>query len=1201
MKNVNDQSRLLEELLGERILVLDGAMGTMLQQAQLTAADFGGPSLEGCNENLVLTRPDVISGIHRKYLEAGADIIETNSFGSTRVVLAEYGLGERAYEISRAAAALARGEADAFTTSAKPRFVAGSMGPTTKSLTVTGGATFDELRENFYEQARGLLDGGADILLVETCQDTRNIKAAALSIQQLAKERGHKIPLMISATIEPMGTMLAGQDVEALWASLDHLDLLSIGLNCATGPEFMTDHIRTLSGLTKRGVSCYPNAGLPNEEGKYMETPATLSSQLERFIANGWLNIVGGCCGTTPEHIRAIAQMVEGKPPRRPPAPHHRVFYSGIEAVEAEESARPLIVGERTNVIGSRAFKDLVAAEKWEEASEIARKQVRSGAQVVDVCLQSTEREEMRDIQPFYEKLIRKIKAPLMIDTTDPRAIELSLSYSQGKAIINSINLEDGEDKFERVCPMAHSYGAAVIVGCIDEDKLQAQAFTRERKLAVAGRSHKLLTEKYGIPAEDIIFDPLVFPCATGDENYIGGAVETMEGIRLIKEKVPYVRTVLGISNVSFGLPAGAREVVNSVFLYYCTKAGLDLAIVNAERIERFASIPEHERRLAEDLLFNHRPAHVADDHPQAEWLRSAPDDWRAQTREQKIAVNQFHIAAIAEHFRTAKKKEKSKEELPLDQRLANYIIEGTRDGLIADLDKKRADGVKPLDIINGPLMAGMGEVGRLFNNNELIVAEVLQSAEAMKAAVNHLEQFMEKADTAKRGKVLLATVKGDVHDIGKNLVEIILKNNGYDVINLGIKVPPEDLISAWKKHSPDAIGLSGLLVKSAQQMVITASDLRDAGIRVPLLVGGAALSEKFTRTKIAPSYTMAVCYAKDAMSGLRMMNQLTNPAERDALVREHTFEEAAPVADRPTVPVAPTSDERSPKVRVDLPIPRVAYLDRKVRVVPDLVEIWSYVNPFMLFGRHLGYRGNFEKALAERDPRALELWNDMEEVKAEAATFMKVRAVWQFFEAERAGNSIALFAPGAATPQHVFTFERQRTPGGLCLSDYVLPTKGGERDHIALFVVTAGEGIRARSEEAKHAGHYFRSHGLQALAIETAEGCAEWLHRRIREDWGFPDPPEMTMQQRFTSRYRGKRYSFGYPACPNLDDQAGIWTLLKPEDIGVQLTEGMMMDPEASVSALAFHHPDCAYFTVGDSGETSADSSDPPTKPTRC
>ena len=1195
-------SQQLAELLREQILVLDGAMGTMLQQQRLTATDFGGAALEGCNENLVLTRPDVIAGVHRKYFEAGADIVETNSFGSTSIVLAEYGLGEKAYEISRAAADIARKTADALSTAAKPRFVAGSMGPTTKALTVTGGTTFDALRDSFHEQARGLLDGGADILLLETCQDTRNIKAGALAIEQLARERGHKIPLMVSATIEPMGTMLAGQGVEALWASLDHLDLLSIGLNCATGPEFMTDHIRTLSGLSQKMISCYPNAGLPNEDGKYLETPTSLATQLERFIANGWLNIVGGCCGTTPDHIRAIAQMVEGKSPRRPPAPHHRVFYSGVEAVEAEESARPLLVGERTNVIGSRLFKDLVAAEKWEEASEIARRQTRSGAQVVDVCLQSTERDEIRDIPPFYDKIIRKIKAPLMIDTTDAKAIELALKYCQGKSIINSINLEDGEEKFERVCPLAKSYGAAVIVGCIDEDKLQAQAFTRERKLAVAERSYKLLTEKYGIPAEDIIFDPLVFPCATGDENYIGGAVETIEGIRLIKDKIPNIRTVLGISNVSFGLPVAAREVVNSVFLYYCTKAGLDLAIVNSEKIERFASIPEHERRLAESLLFNHPPSQIPADHPEAANFASAPGDWRQQSRDQKRAINQFHIAAISEHFRSAKKKEKSTQELPLDERLANYIIEGTRDGLIADLDRKRAEGAKPLDIINGPLMTGMAEVGRLFNANELIVAEVLQSAEAMKAAVSHLEQFMEKADTAKRGKVVLATVKGDVHDIGKNLVEIILKNNGFDVINLGIKVPPEDLILAWKQHQPDAIGLSGLLVKSAQQMVITASDLRDAGIRVPLLVGGAALSEKFTRTKIAPSYTEAVCYAKDAMSGLHLMNELTNPARRDEVMLEHTFVEgaaAAPIG--VAVTVAVVSEDRSSKVRADLPIPAVASLDRKVRQVPDLDEIWSYINPIMLFNRHLGFRGNFEKSLADRDPRALELAADMEEVKSEARKFMKVRAVWQFFEAERAGNSIQLFAPGAAAPQHVFRFERQRIPDGLCLSDYVLPPEGSARDHVALFVVTAGDGVRARSEEAKNAGYYFRSHGLQALAIESAEGCAEWLHRRIREDWGFPDPADMTMQQRFSSRYRGKRYSFGYPACPNLDDQAGLWKLLRPEEIGVQLTEGMMMDPEASVSALVFHHPDCTYFSVGDQPDSPADSADAPVRPARC
>src|SRR5215469_2236869 len=693
MRNLNESGKALRELLSQRILVLDGAMGTMLQQRNLSAADFGGPALEGCNENLVRTCPDVVLAVHRKYLEAGADIIETNSFGGPPIVLAEYGLASDAHLLNKRSAELARQAADEFGTSGKPRFVAGSMGPTTKAITVTGGITFPELREGYYVQAKGLVEGGADLLLVETCQDTRNIKAAILGIRQLSQEIATDVPLVISVTIEAIGSMLAGQTIEAMWASLKFAKPLAFGMNCATGPEFMTDHIRTLSQLTSEFVSCYPNAGLPDEEGKYLETPASLATQLEKFVDHGWLNLVGGCCGTTEQHIRSIAQIVEGKQPRMRPQESHRAVFSGIETIEAEDSTRPLLVGERTNVIGSRLFKNLVAEEKWEEATEIARRQVKGGAHIVDVCLQSTERDEKKDIPPFYEKLIRKIKAPMMIDTTDPVAVRQALTYCQGKAIINSINLEDGEEKFEKIVPVARDFGAAVVVGCIDEDPVQAQAFTRERKLAIAERSYKMLTEKYGLAPEDIIFDPLVFPCATGDENYIGGAVETIEGIRLIKQALPDVRTILGISNVSFGLPAGAREVVNSVFLYYCTKAGLDLAIVNTEKLERFPSIPESERKLAENLLFSHPPTNVPADHSEAELLRDVPADWREQSKEQRAAVNQFHIAAITEHFRTATKKEKVRaEDLPLDQRLSNYIVQGTRDGLIDDLEKKRAE-----------------------------------------------------------------------------------------------------------------------------------------------------------------------------------------------------------------------------------------------------------------------------------------------------------------------------------------------------------------------------------------------------------------------------------------------------------------------------------------------------------------------------
>ena len=807
MTTPKERRRALTDILEQRVLVLDGAMGTMLQQRNLTAVDFGGPVLEGCNESLNRTRPDVVLDIHRAYLAAGSDAIETNTFNCDSISLQDYGLQADVRALNVAAARLARQAADEFSTAQKPRFVIGAMGPTTKSITVVGGVTFPELVDVYYQRAAGLLEGGVDILAVETCNDTRAVKAALVAIERLRAERGEA---------HPDHGFGHHRDHRHHAGRTDRRRFLR--LRAPRRPALHRSQLRHRPGVHDRPPAHHQRDGAharfllsqrrtAARRANIARRPTSVASHLERFIANGWLNMVGGCCGTTDAHIRAIAQMAEGKRPRPIPARSHRAYYSGIELVEADESNRPLIVGERTNVIGSRLFKNMVAEEKWEEATEIARRQVKNGAHIVDVCLQSTDRDEMADIPPFYEKLIRKIKAPVMIDTTDPNAVELALTYCQGKSIINSINLEDGEEKFERVCPIARRYGAALVVGSIDEDKLQAQAFTRERKLAVAERSYHLLTEKYGIAPEDIIIDPLVFPCATGDVNYIGAAVETIEGIRLVKEKVPFVKTVLGISNISFGLPASAREVVNSVFLYYCTKAGLDLAIVNAEKLERFASIPVEERRLAENLLFNSPAVDAAD-----EALRNAPEDWRLQTAEQKAALNQWHIAAIADHFRQSVKRTKAQAaDLPLDQRLANYIIEGTKDGLIADLDRKRAEGAGPLEIINGPLMAGMSEVGRLFNNNELIVAEVLQSAEAMKAAVSYLEQFMEKSETAARGKIVLATVKGDVHDIGKNLVEIILANNGYQVVNLGIKVPPEALIQAYAEHKPDAIGLSGL------------------------------------------------------------------------------------------------------------------------------------------------------------------------------------------------------------------------------------------------------------------------------------------------------------------------------------------------------------------------------------------------------
>lgn len=590
----------LQDALQRRILLLDGAMGTMIQQEDLSPDDFGGEELEGCNEMLVLTRPDVIQGIHEAYLKAGADLIETNTFGATSVVLADYDIPERAREINLVAAKLARNAVDKYSTADKPRFVVGAMGPTTKTLSVTGGVTFAELIESYQEQALALIEGGVDVLLLETSQDTLNVKAGSIGIRQAFEQTGIELPLMISGTIEPMGTTLAGQNIESFCISLEHLHPISIGLNCATGPEFMRDHIRSLSEMSSAAISCYPNAGLPDENGQYHESPDSLARKMAAFAEKGWLNIAGGCCGTTPEHIQVMSESMAQFEPR-PLVGHHPPAVSGIEPVYIEQDNRPYMVGERTNVLGSRKFKRLIVEGKYEEASEIARAQVKSGAHVIDICVQDPDRDEMTDMEAFLKLVVNKVKVPLVIDTTDIKVIDTALQYSQGKAIINSINLEDGEEKFEKMAPLIHKYGAAVVVGTIDE---RGQAISREDKLEVAKRSYDLLVNRYGLAAEDLIFDTLVFPVGTGDEQYIGSAKETIEGIRIIKEALPGVHTILGISNVSFGLPEAGREVLNSVYLYECTKAGLDYAIVNTEKLERYASIPEHERKLAEDLIY---------------------------------------------------------------------------------------------------------------------------------------------------------------------------------------------------------------------------------------------------------------------------------------------------------------------------------------------------------------------------------------------------------------------------------------------------------------------------------------------------------------------------------------------------------------------------------------------------------------------
>ncbi|WP_110111696.1 methionine synthase [Bacillus sp. CGMCC 1.16541] len=1143
----------IQQQLQHKILVIDGAMGTMIQDANLTASDFGGEEYEGCNEYLSLTAPNVIQSIHEAYLQAGADIIETNTFGATSTVLDEYELGYLAYEINVESAKLAKKACERFSTPQWPRFVAGSIGPTTKTLSVTGGISFQELITSYEEQTRGLIDGGVDLLLVETCQDMLNVKAAFLGISNAFSTTGKEMPIMISGTIEPMGTTLAGQDIESFYLSLEHMKPLSVGLNCATGPEFMTDHIRSLSNLATTAVSCYPNAGLPDEDGLYHESPELLAMKIKNFADKGWLNIVGGCCGTTPAHIAALAEAVKDVQPRSLSIPSHSHAVSGIEALIYDDSMRPLFVGERTNVIGSRKFKRLIAEGKFEEASEVARAQVKNGAHVIDICLADPDREELEDMENFISEVVKKVKVPLVIDSTDEAVIEKALTYCQGKAIINSINLEDGEERFDAIVPLIKKYGAAIVVGTIDEEGM---AVTAERKVEIAKRSYDLLVTKHGLNPTDIIFDPLVFPVGTGDEQYIGSAEQTIKGIELIKKELPQCLTMLGISNVSFGLPPVGREVLNAVYLYHCTQAGLDYAIVNTEKLERYASIPEAEIQLADQLLF----------HTNDETLSTFTNFYREKKKESKV-----------ENLN-----------LSLEERLALYVVEGTKEGLIPDLEQALNQYSDPLAIINGPLMDGMTEVGRLFNDNQLIVAEVLQSAEVMKASVAFLEPHMEKGEEDNgKGKVVLATVKGDVHDIGKNLVDIILSNNGFKVVDLGIKVTPQQLIEAIQKEKPDIVGLSGLLVKSAQQMVLTAQDLTQANISVPILVGGAALSRRFTDHRIAPEYNGAVVYAKDAMDGLALANKLQNKGERaqfieqlrglqaEKAVREETRQEPA----KTVVAVLERSD-----VSTDVPVLVPADTKRHVVKQYSLSQVIPYINWQMLLGHHLGIKGKVNKLLAEKDVRTVQLKETVDEllIEAQQNNTIQPAAIYQFFPAQSDGDDLLIYDPNDhQTVIERFTFPRQKKAPFLCLSDYAKPVRSNEMDYVCFFSVTAGTGIRDQAKQYKENGDFLKSHALQALALELAEGLAERIHQQIRDQWGFPDSPDFTMAERFSAKYQGQRFSFGYPACPDLEDQEKLFRLIEPEQIGIHLTDGFMMEPEASVTALVFAHPEAKYFNV--------------------
>ena len=1157
----------LQNDLKNRILLLDGAMGTMIQKQNLTADDFGGEKYEGCNDYLVLTKPEIIKNIHKEYLKSGSDIIETNSFGALDIVLKDYDLEDRAFEMCKRAAELVNETILEYRSEnpddTRHLYVAGALGPSNKSISVTGGVTFDELVHTYYTAVSGLLAGGVDLILFETIQDTRNLKAAYLGLKK-AMEENYTVPLMLSFTIESTGTTLAGQTADAFYYAVNHMHPFSVGLNCATGPEFMTQFLKTLNDISNTYISVYPNAGLPNEDGEYEETPVTLANKLEPFFKNKYLNIVGGCCGTTPDYIKKIKEKTVNYEPRNIDKDKNFNNLSGLISLETPKD-RPIYVGERTNVIGSRIFKNLIAQEKFDEATEVARLQIKGDADVIDVCLANPDRDEVSDMKAFLEKVSKFAKVPIMLDSTDINVVEKGLTYLQGKGIINSINLEDGEEKFKKMAEVIKEFGAAVVVGLIDEEGM---AVSLEKKIKVARRSYELLTKKYGIDERDIIFDTLVFPVATGDQKYIGSASATIEAIREIKKEMPNVKTILGVSNISFGLPIAGREVLNTYYMNKAYEAGLDFAIVNTEKIIPMAEISDEEKELSENILF-----HTDDE----------------------------NVSKFANFYRDKKatKKKVDVSNLTVEEKVANLVVEGSKKDLTILLDELLKK-YTPIEIINGPLMTGMDEVGRLFNKNDLIVAEVLQSAEVMKASVAHLEQFMEKDESSVKGKIIMATVKGDVHDIGKNLVGIIIGNNGYEVIDLGINTPAEKIRDAVVKEKADFLGLSGLLVKSATEMVNTVAVLREAGISIPIFVGGAALTEKFTVNKIEPAYeNNIVIYSKDAMTALSDLNKMIDEKKfeefreylqkrRDLLLIKDE-KELQKLKVKQTVSDIKDKDGTFDYSKIEIPkynfekIYKPETLNKQIITNIKAKDVFPFINLQMLIGKHLGLKWIVGKMLEKQDPRTVKMYNEIKEIIEHGDEYFDITAIYKYFPVRRKYGkeknefSLEILSDDLTEVIETFNFPRQKYGQYLSLNDYVNPNG---IDYVGFFVVTAGEKSRIVSNELKAKGEFYKGHLVNSIGLELAEATSEYIHQIMRKDVGIIDK-ELQTEDILKANYQGNRYSFGYPACPDLSDQKKLFKLLKPEIYGIKLTDEFMMYPEASVSAIVFSQPFCKYFNM--------------------
>ncbi len=1181
-------SEYLARLEAGHLLVFDGAMGTSLQGYDLGADDFGGEHLIGCNDHLVISRPDVVAEVHASFLEVGCDVVETDTFRSNRITLKEYHLQDRVREINRTAAEIARSAADRFSTPERRRFVAGSIGPSgflpSASDPTLGNITFAELVPVFAEQARGLVEGGVDVLLIETTQDILEAKAAVFGCREAVREAGRTVAIQVQVTLDTAGRMLLGTDIGAALTTLEALRPDVIGLNCSTGPEHMRQPVRYLSEHARLPISIIPNAGIPHNEGGqavYPLEPGALAEQLAEFVETYGVSVVGGCCGTTPAHLAAVCRRLEGvRPASRAPQHTPRVS-SAIRAFDLAQIPAPTMIGERVNAQGSRAVKRFLLEDDYDGLLEVARGQTEGGAHLLDVCVALTERQdEAEQMRTAVKLLSQGVEAPLSIDSTEVEVLRAALEQSPGRAVVNSINLENGRERVDAVLPLVRDHGAAVIALTIDRE-VGGMAKTREDKLAVARRIHEIATGEYGLAPEDLIFDALTFTLATGDEEFRGSAVETIEAIRTIKRELPGVLTTLGVSNVSFGLSRPSRAVLNSVFLYHCVEAGLDTAIINPAHVLPYAEIPEEERKLANDLIFDRRD----EDHdPLAAFI----SHFEGREGEQVEVADPTAEMTPAEalHWKILHRKKEGVEGL-IERAIAGRAgvsdtpdpeeTGGTVDGYLRGLDPQLRDHAA-VEVLNTVLLPAMKEVGDKFGAGELILPFVLQSAEVMKRAVAHLETYLEKTEGQTKGKVVLATVYGDVHDIGKSLVNTILTNNGYTVFDLGKQVPVNTIIEKAEEVGADAIGLSALLVSTSKQMPLCAQELHQRGLRYPLLVGGAAINPSFVRSAAVVGddelYPAGMFYCKDAFEGLSVVDRLQEPGKRDGFVEAHNREmrertrRHAELRERGKA-MRPASRKERGVEQADVPAPPfwgVKVLDRL-----PVDEVIGCIDRNTLYRMQWGAR-NLKGAEWERvvkqefEPRLARFTRE-----ARTSGWLRPRAVYGYFPAGRENDELVVFDTRDRSREVArFAFPRQEEREGLCLSDFFRPLNGeGPADVVALQVVTSGDRAAEFIAERNSRGDYSEGFFQHGFSVQAAEGAAELVNRRVRSELGVGDG-------------RGLRYSWGYPACPDLAQHEEVFRLLKvTEAIGVELTSAWQLDPEQSTAAIVVHHPAAKYFST--------------------